>query len=528
MLNTGDLTAACVRPLTPSQVTFASFEGTMAASPYQQLEEEFRRLHAFRGALALLRWDAAVMMSRGSADVRGDQLAAIEMECHALLTAPKVSRLLDRAQANGQMLEDWQIANLREMRRQRDHAIATPNNLISRLAKASARAEIHWLEARRSGQFADVAPHLAEVVSLTRDRAALLGSHLGLSPYDALIDEFSPGVTTAEIDGLFKAVGHRLPAMVRDALAEQASRPVAPLVGKFPASKQRALCVEVMKSLGFPFDRGRLDESEHPFTEGMAGDIRITTRFNPTDPFQGLLGALHETGHALYDLGLPTEWRSQPVGRNRGMALEESQSLIFEKMVVRSRPFLSYLKPLLEKHYGVSGPEWEVENLYRHLTRVHHGLSRADADELTYPAHIMMRYELEKQLLSGELSVAQLPEAWNEASLSRLGIQPSNDVDGCLQDIHWYVGQFGYFPAYALGGLIAMQLWERLRSDREELDVELARGDFSGLSSWLRTHVYEVGARMTVQDLVKEATDRPLSSAPALRYLEAKYFESIP
>ena len=497
----------------------------MAASPYQQLEEEFRRLHAYRGTLALLRWDAAVMMPRASADVRGDQLAALETECHAILSAPKVSRLIDRAQANAQGLEDSQIANLREMRRERDHAIATPNSLVSRLAKASARAEVHWAEARRTNRYADYAPHLAEVVSLIRDRAALLGQHLGLEPYDALVDEFSPGVKSADIDDLFKAFARRLPTLVRDAIELQAAHPSLPISGKFPAGKQRALCVDVMKAVGFPFDRGRFDESNHPFTTGIAGDIRITTQLDPSDAFTGLLGALHETGHAMYELGLPKEWADQPVGRNRGMALEQSQSLLLEMLVGRSRPFLTYLRPLLEKHLGVSGPEWEVENLYRHLTRVQRSLVRVDADELTYPAHIVLRYDLEKRLLGGELKVADLPEAWNEAAQSRLGVRPDNDVQGCLQDIHWAVGQFGYFPAYSLGSLIAVQLWEKLRSEREGLDEEIARGDFTGLWSWLRENVHGAGARLTTQQLLKDTTGRPLAAAPALRYLESKYLE---
>ena len=497
----------------------------MATTPYQQLEEEFRRLHAFRGALAALRWDAAVMMPRGSAEVRGEQLAALESECHAILTSPKVSRLIDRAHANAQGLEDWQVANLREMRRQRDHALATPNSLVSRLAKASARAEAHWLEARRTLSYDGFAPHLAEVVALIRDRAALLGQHLKLAPYDALVDEFSPGVQSADIDALFKALGRRLPTLIREAIEVQAATPPLPIVGKFAAAKQRTLCVEAMKALGFPFEQGRLDESEHPFTEGMAGDIRITTRFEPADPFHGLFAALHETGHAMYDLGLPTEWRDQPVGRNRGMALEESQSLLIEMMVARSRPFLTYLKPLLEKHLGVSGPEWEVENLYRHLTRVHRGSLRADADEMTYQAHIMLRYELEKQLLDGSLAAADLPAAWNENAQFRLGLKPANDAEGCLQDIHWALGQFGYFPAHALGGLIAIQLWEKLRADRDDLDADIARGDFTGMFSWLREHVHGVGAKMTVQDLIRDATGRPLTAAPALRYFEAKYLE---
>lgn len=497
----------------------------MAAPPYQQLEEEFRRLHAFRGATSLLRWDSAVMMPRGSAEVRGEQLAALETECHAILASPKVSRLIDRAHANSLGLEDWQLANLREMRRQRDHAIATPPSLVSRLAKASARAEMHWLEARRTNRYVDFAPHLEEVVHLVRDKAALLGQHLGLAPYDALVDEYTPGITTAEIDGLFKSVARRLPALVRETIELQSKTPVQPLVGKFTASKQRALAVDVMKALGFPFDKGRLDECEHPFTEGVAGDIRITTRFDPNDPFQGLLGALHETGHAMYDLGLPQGWRDQPVGRNRGMALEESQSLLLEMVVVRSRPFVQYLRPLLEKHLGASGPEWEPENVYRHLTRVRRSLIRVEADELTYPAHIVVRYDLEKRLLEGSLSVSDLPAAWNEGMEARLGLRPQTDVEGCLQDVHWAVGSFGYFPSYAIGALIAAQLWEKLRSDRESIDAEIARGEFGGLFEWLRENVHCYGAKVSVQELVKLATDKPLSAAPALRYLEAKYLE---
>src|SRR5579871_4199366 len=347
----------------------------MSPTPYIQLEQEWRRLHAFHGALALLRWDAAVMMPRGSAEVRGEQLAALETEHHALLTTPRITRLLDRAQANTQGLEDWQIANLREMRRQRDHAIATPVTLVSRLTKAASRAESRWLEARaEGGKFESFAPYLEEVVHLVRDKAALFRSALNLAPYDALVDEFSPGITTADIDAMFKALSRRLPSLIREAIAVQEGHPVLPLTGKFAAGKQRALTVEVMKAVGFPFDRGRLDESEQPFTEGFSGDIRVTTRFVPEDVFSGLLGALHETGHAMYDLGLPQDWRDQPVGRDRGMALEESQSLLLEMIVCRSRPFVRYVQPLLAKHFAVTGPEWDVENLYAHLTRVQRGL----------------------------------------------------------------------------------------------------------------------------------------------------------
>jgi carboxypeptidase Taq len=498
----------------------------MAASPYEQLEQEFRRLHAFRGALSLLRWDAAVMMPRGSADVRGEQLAALETEHHALLTTPKVARLLERAEAGASQLEDWPLANLHEMRRQRDHAIATPPSLIARLAKATARAEVYWVEAKKANDFKLLAPHLEEVVHLVRDKAALLGQARGLAPYDALVDGFTPGISTADIDTIFTALSRKLPGLINEAIEVQSGHPPLPLAGKFSIGKQRSLTMDVLKTLGFPFDRGRLDESEHPFTEGVPGDIRVTTRFDLADPFSGLLGAVHETGHAMYDLGLPQKWRDQPVGRDRGLALEESQSLLFEMNLCRSRSFVRYLRPLLEKYLQVSGPEWQDANLYRLLIRVRRSLIRMDADELTYPVHIMLRYELEKRMLEGSLPVADLPEAWNENLEQRLNIRPANDAEGCLQDIHWAVGHFGYFPSYALGAVIAGQLNEAMRAARPALDDEIAAGQFGGVMEWLRDNVHGVGARLPVQELIKQATGKPLTAAAYLRYLEAKYLEA--
>jgi len=498
----------------------------MAQSPYQQLEQEFRRLHAFRSSASLLRWDAAVLMPKGSADLRGDQLAALETECHAILVAPKVSRLLDRAAANAQGLEDWQLANLREMRRERDHAIAIPQALISRLAKAAARAEVKWVEAKQQRNFSLFAPHLEELIALVRDRSQLLGKATNLAPYDALVDEFSPGLTVAEIDKVFTALTRRLPSLIQEATEVQARAPLQELTGRFTLSKQRQLALEIMRSLGFPFERGRLDESEHPFTGGVPGDIRVTTRFDANDLLTGLMAVLHETGHAMYDNGLPESWREQPVGRDRGMALQESQSLLLEMIIGRSRPFVQYVLPLLQKTFAVSGPEWSADNVYRLLIRVRRGYIRVDADELTYPVHVMLRYELERDLLAGDLKVSDLPEAWNESMDRRLGIRPTNDAEGCLQDVHWAMGSFGYFPSYAMGAVIAGQLYERLRSDRSQLDDEIAAGDFTGLFAWLKENVHSIGARVSAPDLIEAATGKPLSAAAWLRHVEGKYLES--
>jgi carboxypeptidase Taq len=497
----------------------------MALTPYQQLEQEFRRLHAFRSAASILRWDSAVMMPRGSSELRGEQLAALETESHSLLTSPRVSRLLDRAEANVPGLEEWQRANLREMRRERDQAIATPQNLVSRLARATSRAEIKWLEAKQKSDFALFAPHLEEVVNLLRDKARLLGKSRSLDPYDALVDEFSPGMRTTELDTIFTTIGRRLPGLIQEVIDLQARRPPLEISGKLSPAKQRQLSTEIMKTIGFPFDRGRLDESEHPFTGGVPGDIRITTRFSATDPLTGLMGVLHETGHAMYDVGLPEGWRGQPVGRDRGMAVQESQSLLLEMIIGRNRPFLRYLKPLLTKAFGVSGPEWEVENLYRLLIRVRRSLIRVDADEVTYPVHIMLRFELEKEILSGELKIKEVPEAWNTRIQDRLGVKPTNDAEGCLQDVHWAVGSFGYFPSYAVGATIAGQLYESLRSERPELDEEVAAGQFAGLFDWLRQNVHSLGASVSTPELIQNATGKPLSAAAWLRYIEGKYLE---
>lgn len=499
----------------------------MAATPYKQLEMEWQRLHAFGGALSLLRWDAAVMMPRGSAAVRGEQLAAIETEQHAILTSPRVSRLLDRAQAHAELLDDWQRANLRQMRHQRDRAIAIPVSLIARLARATSVAEVRWAEAREKKDFALFAPSLEEVLVLVRDQAALLGQALDLSPYDALMDGYTPGMRSAQVDGIFRQLSRRLPSLIREAIERQAGTPALPLGGRFTPARQRALIVEVMKAFGFPFDRGRLDESDHPFSEGVAGDIRVTTRLDPSDPFKGLLAAMHETGHALYALGVPQAWQSQPVGTQRGMALEESQALMIEMIVCRSRPFLTWLRPLLEKHFGVSGPEWEPGNLYRRFTRVRRGPIRVDADELTYPMHVLLRYGIERDLLDGKLAVRDLPEAWDRGMRDRLDVTPADAAEGCLQDVHWARGAFGYFPSYAIGAVIAGQLFEIMRASVADLPAQIEQGRFSVVTDWLAAQVHSAAARLSPPELVQSITGRPLSAAPALRYLESRYLEEV-
>jgi carboxypeptidase Taq len=296
-----------------------------------------------------------------------------------------------------------------------------------------------------------------------------------------------------------------------------------PLDGAFPAGTQKALGERLMTALGFDFDHGRLDESAHPFCGGTPDDVRMTARYDEADVTSGLLAILHETGHALYNAGLPAAWRDQPVGRPRSLALHESQSLLVEMQVSRSRAFLEYLAPLLAEAFGRGGAAFSVGNLYRQAIEVRRGFIRVDADEVTYPLHIILRYQLEQALLAEQLRLADLPAAWNEGMAELLGITPPDDRLGCLQDIHWTGGGFGYFPCYTLGALMAAQLFEAAERAEPEIVPGIARGDFKPLLGWLRANVHEQGSLLDTHDLLSRVTGRALSPEPFLAHLRRRY-----
>ena len=393
--------------------------------------------------------DAAVTMPRAAPN-SGRPARRARIESHTLLVSPRISRLLDRADANAQSLAGWQPRTCARCAALHDHA-SRPAVADRAHGQGLCRAEARWREAREANDFACSQRNSTRRSSSSAHRRNSRPALFSLEPWDAPADEFTPGLLARDIDAIFTPLTQRLPGLVTEAIDLQAEKPALPIEGRFSIGRQRGLCVDVMKALEFPFDRGRFDDSDHAFTEGVPGDMRVTTKYDLKDPFQGLLGTLHETGQALYDLGLPPEWVDQPVGQDRGMALEESQSLLLEMIVGRSRAFVTYLRPLLEKHYGAAGPEWSEDNLYRRLNRVMRGTNRMDADELTYQTHIWMRYELERRLLSGELAVKDLRDAWNSLSSDRLGLVPASDLEGCLQDIHWAIGSFGHFPSYGVG-----------------------------------------------------------------------------
>ncbi|MFC3678048.1 carboxypeptidase M32 [Ferrovibrio xuzhouensis] len=491
---------------------------------YKALEQTFCRIAAVNGALAMLGWDQSAMMPDGGARARAEQMATLSVVRHDWLTDPALGERIARAETEAGKLSDWQQANLREMQRQWSHATALTPALVDARSRATAACEMVWRKARADSDFKAFAKAFRPVLDLTREVAAAKADAFGLSPYDALLDEYEPGGRAARIDKLFAELGGFLPGFIDKAMAKQAKAPaILPLDGPFATETQRAVGLRFMKALGFDFNHGRLDVSLHPFTGGVPDDVRLTTRYEEADFTKALMGVLHETGHALYELGLPKAWRDQPVGEARGMALHESQSLLVEMQVCRGDEFLGWAAPILRKAFGGSGPAWEEPNLRRVYTRVRPGLIRVDADEVTYPAHVILRYRLEQALLAGDLAIADLPDAWNDGMSSLLGVEVPDDRHGCLQDIHWPAGSIGYFPTYTLGAMAAAQLFAAAKAQDAAILPGIGKGDFRPLLRWLRSNVHGRGSLLTTDELLQAATGKPLGAAAFKAHLKARY-----
>jgi len=490
-------------------------------SAYAQLVERFDRLSKIDEALNILHWDMSAMMPTGAAPGRARSLSALKTITHEMITAPEIKQLLDAAE--GESLDDWQRANLTGMRRDWVHAAALPARLVQEMTEACSACEMAWRKAKPASDYAAVKPLLAEVLRLTREVAEVKSQALGVSAYDALLDQFEPGGRSAEIDAVFADLSAFLPGFLAEVQAKQAPAPLPP-AGPFPIEQQKALGLKIMGVLGFDFEHGRLDVSSHPFCGGNPDDVRITTRYDTADFMRSLLGVIHESGHALYEMGLPEAWRGQPVGRARGMSIHESQSLLMEMQACRSKAFLSYATPVMAEMFGRTGEAgWDAETLYGANVRCNPGFIRVDADEVSYPAHVILRYRLEKTLIAGELELDGLPEAWNQGFEQLLGLKVPDDARGCLQDIHWYDGLFGYFPTYTLGAMTAAQLFDAAQSQLPGLSDSIAQGDFAPLLGWLRTNIHGKASSLSAPDLLTAATGRPLDAAVFKAHLKRRY-----
>jgi carboxypeptidase Taq len=496
---------------------------TGAMTAYRELHQRFDRHYLLRSSADLLEWDAQAMMPDGAGDLRAAQLGTLRVLAHEAISAPDMAERL--AAAEDAPPEDaWERANLVAMRRAWVHAAAVPADLVEARTRITSSCELDWRTARQNDDFASLLPQLTEVVNLTRQMGQAKASVMGLSVYDALADEYEPGAREIWLTPLFARLERELPPLVNAIVDAQARAAPAPdIVGPFPVDRQAALGRHLAERMGFDFTRGRLDVSVHPFCGGAAEDVRMTTRYDEADFLSSVLGVVHETGHALYEMGLPRPWARQPVGHVPGMGLHESQSLLMEMQAARTPEFLGYLAVIAAQYLGLNPDVLSREALARHALRVERSLIRVDADEATYPLHIIVRFTLERALISGDLAAKDLPTAFRDAMARLVGVRPETDREGCLQDVHWPSGSFGYFPSYTLGAIAAAQLFAAAIEVHPGIPSELARGELTSLRGYAQEHVHQHGARYDTNGILERATGRGLDVDVLLRHLRRRY-----
>jgi carboxypeptidase Taq len=488
---------------------------------YAELCSTWQRLYHYRHAASIIGWDRNAMMPAKGNEARAAAEAELQALMHRVRTDPKLAGQLQAAES--ERLSEVERANLREMRRDWRDANALPESLVQAKSLAGAKCEHAWRAQRAANDWRGFLENFREVVRLSREEAKLLADDTGLSRYDALMDRYEPGVRAADIDHIFGHVKQWLPHLIARVRAKQRDESVISPVGPFPVARQRAMTLAIMKKLGFDFDAGRLDESAHPFSGGVPEDVRLTTRYRDDDFVQSLMGTIHETGHARFEQNLPREWLGQPIGQARSYGIHESQSLSFEMQLARSREFADVLAPMLIEQFG-NQPAFEPDNLHRMLTRVKPGLIRVNADEVTYPAHIILRYEIERALIEAEIEPDDIPTLWDEKMQSLLGINTrGNYKDGCLQDVHWSDGSFGYFPSYTLGAMYAAQWFAAIRGRSPDFDTRIAVGDFSHVFDWLKANIWSQASRWETPELVRHASGDVLNPAHFQAHLEARY-----
>ncbi|MBU6260280.1 MAG: carboxypeptidase M32 [Burkholderiales bacterium] len=488
---------------------------------YDALTRTWTRMHHLGHLQAIANWDHAANMPPKGNEARAAALAEVATLLHGLRTAPELGQRIERAAQED--LGPEQRANLREMERQWRAATALPAALIERQQLATSRCEHAWRGQRPANDWRGFLANFREVLAVGRETAQRLADQSGLGPYEALMDRYEPGARCAQVDAVFGEVRQWLPGLIERVRERQARETVVEPRGPYAPAAQRALCLQMMKRLGFDFDAGRLDVSAHPFCGGVPEDVRITTRFREDDFVTSLMGTVHETGHARYEQNLPRELLGQPVAEPRSMAIHESQSLSFEMQLGGHPGFVRGMAPLLVQAFG-DQPAFEPANLCRLLTRVKPGCIRVDADEVTYPAHILLRYEIERPLIEGAIEPEDVPALWDAKMMELLGVDTrGNYRDGPLQDVHWPEALFGYFPCYTLGAMYAAQWFAAMRREMPGLDARIDRGDLAPVFDWLRARIWTQASRWDTGELVRRASGETLNPAHFRAHLEARY-----
>jgi carboxypeptidase Taq len=494
---------------------------------FAKLDDHLKKLEALSHAQSMLGVDEAVMMPEGGGEKRAEAMAGLAGLYHELASAPHVGEWLDVAEAED--LSPEQRVAVREQKRSYLNLTCLSSAFVHKQTQARIRSEQLWRTLRPSGDWEAFLPALANVVALAREEAAMRASVLKLQPYDALIEQYDPGSRASQITPVFEELKAFLTPFIPLALETQAQRlarhPRKAFTARFPIDRQKALGETMMKAVGFDFQHGRLDVSHHPFCGGVPSDVRMTTRYDETDFLSALMGVLHETGHGLYEQGLPKAWSHWSVGAARGMAVHESQSLFVEKQIGRNPAFWHWALPVVQQHLGADAlPGWSHDDIMQHVHKVQPGFIRVDADEVTYPMHVILRYELEQDLIAGRMEAKHIPEAWDAKMTAYLGLSTRNNMkDGPMQDVHWPSGAFGYFPSYTLGALLAAQQADAIRRQHPAMDDDLRRGDVSVLNDWRRTHIWSKASTLSTPDLITAATGEPLHAKSFITHVKERY-----
>ena len=493
-------------------------------SAYTELLRRVRDAGVLGSCASVLGWDERTYMPHGGAAHRGEQMALLARLAHEIATAPAIGELLNAVE-NTDLTRDADsdaAVNVREIRRSYDRQVKLPQRLVEELARVTSLAQQVWQEARKADDFAAFRPSLEKIVALKREEAQAVGYKS--VPYDALLDEYEPGADTAEITRVFASLRQDLAPLVQ-AIASSGRKPPRDILeGEYPVERQQAFGRAAATAIGFDFEAGRMDTTTHPFCSGIGpGDCRITTRYNPRFFNESFFGILHEAGHGIYEQGLPAAHHGTPRGTAASLGIHESQSRLWENQVGRGRAFWDHFFPKARETFPESLRDVKLDDFHFAINDVRPSFIRVEADEATYNMHIILRFELEQALVSGDLKPADVPAAWNEKFRQSFGLTPPTDREGCLQDIHWSGGGIGYFPTYTLGNLYAAQFMEAARRDLGGLDDDFRRGAFGRLKGWLNERVHSPGQRWRAGVLCEKVTGRPLSHGPLLEHLRGKY-----
>ena len=488
---------------------------------YIKLKEIFREASLSSDIAGILHWDMSTMMPSGSRNNRADQLAFLSKLSHDKISSNEVKDLI--YEAKNEDLNENDLHNLREIEREHKLTSSVPSDLVQKISRTAAKCEGQWQEARKNSDFELIKKSLDELINLTKKEAEILAKVFNTSPYEALVNKFEPGSNTKLIANVFDNLQQFLTPLIDTIIDKQKSQKIVPIQKKISETQQKEISEHIMKIIGFDFKRGRLDKSVHPFCGGSTNDVRITTRYNKNNPFSSLDGVMHETGHALYELNLPEKWSHQPVGRSRGMAMHESQSLMIEMQITRSLAFKKFLSKILKDKFNIIEKSFDPNNLYLIGTRVQKSFIRVESDEVTYPLHIILRFNLERKIFNNEISVNDIPEVWNEEYKKLFGKKVDKDSNGCLQDVHWYAGLYGYFPTYSLGALTAAQFASQLRIDMPELDLHIEKGKFDDLINWLKINIHEKASFFSTNEVLEQVTNSSLNAKYFKNYINNRY-----